>query len=49
MNQLVCYRSNVGVWHIPMANVSHIYSENNLIHIKLNDGKENICENIELI
>jgi hypothetical protein len=49
MTQLVCFRSNVGVWHIPMANVSHIYSENNLIHIKLNDGKENICENIELI
>lgn len=46
--ELVCYRDNVGVWHIPCEQVDRITAEPSYLKIWFKNGKPNVCTDIEL-
>lgn len=51
MKELVCYKPNVGVWHIPLSEVEYLCTDenSNLIQIHLKSGKVQRASNIEFV
>ena len=51
MKDLVCYKPNVGIWHISLNEVAYLCTnkDSNLIQIYLKSGKVQLASNIEFV